>query len=185
MVDEIGSNLLDGGRKVEFIIWSQPLVVRFHLCLLLSFARRCRSGPQRAVLEKIRFCRWGGDPTGGGFGGFVGYLLLAALLYAGNLLGVTVFWPGYLTALAAVLTLSLLAVLRFAPGRPRFRMGYSLIPTLPIILIVGISLYHVAMAPISSWDSLPCGSAMPTNTFSSMNHVHQVKPLKATIQDTH
>ena len=33
-------------------------------------------------------------------------------------------------------------------------MGYSLIPTLPIILIVGISLYNVAMAPISSWDSL-------------------------------
>ena len=113
-------------------------------------------GALLSALFSIRFVSAAGGPTllAAGFGGFFAYLLLAALLYAGNLLGVTVFRPGYLTALAAVFTLSLLAVMRLAHFRPRFRVGYSLILTLPIFLIVGISLYHVALAPISSWDSL-------------------------------
>lgn len=113
-------------------------------------------GALLSTLFSIRFVSATGGPTllAAGVGGFVAYLMLAALLYAGNLLGVTIFRPAYLTALAGVLAFSLLAVMRFAPFWLRFRTGHSLISTLPILLIVGVSLYHVAFAPVSSWDSL-------------------------------
>ena len=109
-------------------------------------------GAVLSALFSIRFVSAAGGPTllAAGCGGFVAYLLLAALLYTGNFLGVTIFRPVNLTALAAVLAFSLLAMLRFAPFRPSFKIGNSFVATLPIFLIVGISLYHVALAPISS-----------------------------------
>ena len=89
-----------------------------------------------------------------GCGAFIAYLVLAVLLYAGSPLGETIFQLVYLRALAGLLALCLFAAMLYVGCRPRLKAGYGFIFSSPILLIVGVNLYQVALAPVASWDSL-------------------------------
>jgi len=89
-----------------------------------------------------------------GCGGFIAYLFLSGLIYAGNVAGIQVFRLVYLHSLAW-LSIFLLAILLWnLRHRVEVRIGVYSLAAVPVLVLLGLNLYAVSVMPVAGWDSL-------------------------------